>query len=172
MQIYHQDPKLLPKHRALIHRRNCWYDGWTGYEYFGCLVPHRYFGWQLHCWADVYVDAFGDIRQAVFFARLQDAVPAIERLMDFADRTGRLSHSLVEYFPGFPGQDFDCEEIRLMAGLEFISDTLVSDPRVPYGTPAHERRLRQRFPTTRPMTKTAKRYLEWRLSAPPPELYL
>jgi hypothetical protein len=171
MQIFHQKPKPLPQHRALIQRGNCWYDGWTGYEWFGCLTPHRYFGWQLHCWAQVYVAAFGDIRQAIFFARLEDALPVVDRLMNFADKNGHLSHEPVKYWPG---GNFDWEKIRIVsiAGFEFISDTMVSDSRVPRSTPAHERRLRQRFPTNKPMTKTAKRYLEWRLSSPLPELYL
>ena len=170
MRILPNESGPRPNCRALLHRGNRWYDGWTGFEYFACLVPHRYFGWRLHCWADVYVAAFGDIRQAIFFARVQDSLAVIDRLMDFADARGSLAHKPVDYFPG---EDFDWSTIPLerRSGFEFISDIIVSDPRVPE-SPARERRHRRRFGADGPLTKKQKQFLEWRLTAPFPQLYL
>lgn len=172
MQILPQEPKPRPNCRALIHRGNQWYDGWTGYEFFGCLVPHRYFGWRLHCWAHVYVAAFGDIRQGIFFARVHDSLAVIDRLMDFADARGDLSHEPVKYWPdGDIAGRFVGDPSLFRQQFEFISEILVSDPRAPE-TPARERRRRRRFGKGGPLTKEAKQFLEWRLSAPLPQLYL
>jgi hypothetical protein len=172
VQLFHCEPRPRPKHRALFHRGNRWFDGWTGFQFFGCLTPHRYFGWQLHCWADVYVKAFGDIRQAIFFARLEDAIPVIGRLMDFADKLGQLSHTPVEYWPP---DDVDWKAklpIENLARFEWISPLLVSDPHVPHDSPAHWQRLSKRFPADGPLNKKQKQFHAWRASAPKPELYL
>jgi hypothetical protein len=174
MQILYQKSELRPERRALLHRGNQWYDGWTGYEYFGCLSPHRYFGWQLHCWAQIYVEAFTDIRQSIFFARVEDALDSIDRLMDFADSRGRLSRKPVKYFnPDEFGPRIPLSpeiETAMAAGLKFISEHRpILDIRMPSDSPAHWRRLRQIFPPDKSLTREQEYFQEWQFSASPPE---
>jgi hypothetical protein len=162
MKIVHQLPNRLPKCRAVIH---CWagrYERWTGFEWFGVITAYRYFGWQVTCWAQVAATVF-PLRQTAFFARLEDAVDVLDRLMDRAEEMDQLTHEPVcgVLPPHFWGSRF-----------EFINPMLISDSRVPE-SPAHRRRLFQRFPPDQPLTKRQQQNREWACSpAPAPELFL
>jgi hypothetical protein len=141
MKVCHHRLRRKPRGvRVAYHGQQQVYYGWTGFEEFGAITPYRYFGWRVTCWAEVAAEAYGDCYDSRFFHQLVDAVAELDRLMDVAERIGRLAHEPVKYFK--PPADWPRWP---WPGLESLSRITVSDERAP-NSPAQWRRHERRFP--------------------------